>query len=135
MLMIRPLPAAIMCASASCVRTNAPPRFTSTARHQSWPYGAGSPNILGPIVAAQALRILLDLALAPETMAYFGTAKPIERSAVEKAMNRIGRWNRQLTARALDGLGAIPGLAIYGPRDASRRTSLVAFNAASRDPV
>jgi cysteine desulfurase/selenocysteine lyase len=100
-----------------------------------WKYAAGTPNILGTIVSAQALRILLDLALAPETMAYFGTAKPIERSAVEKAMSRIGRWNRQLTARALDGLGAVPGLAIYGPRDASRRTSLVAFNVAGRDPV
>ena len=100
-----------------------------------WKYAAGTPNILGTIVSAQALRILLDLALAPETMAYFGTAKPLERSAVEKAMNRVGRWNRQLTARALDGLGAIPGLAIYGPRDASRRTSLVAFNVAGRDPV
>jgi cysteine desulfurase / selenocysteine lyase len=100
-----------------------------------WKYAAGTPNILGTIVSAQALRILLDLALAPEAMAYFGTAKPIERSAVEKAMSRIGRWNRQLTARALDGLGAVPGLAIYGPRDASRRTSLVAFNVAGRDPV
>jgi cysteine desulfurase/selenocysteine lyase len=100
-----------------------------------WKYAAGTPNILGTIVSAQALRILLDLALAPETMPYFGTAKPIERSAVEKAMSRVGRWNRQLTARALDGLGAIPGLAIYGPRDASRRTSLVAFNVAGRDPV
>jgi cysteine desulfurase/selenocysteine lyase len=100
-----------------------------------WKYAAGTPNILGTIVSAQALRILLDLALAPETMAYFGTAKPLERSAIEKAMNRVGRWNRQLTARALDGLGAIPGLAIYGPRNASRRTSLVAFNVAGRDPV
>jgi cysteine desulfurase / selenocysteine lyase len=100
-----------------------------------WKYAAGTPNILGTIVSAQALRILLDLALAPETLAYFGTAKPIERSAVEKAMSRVSRWNRQLTARALDGLGAIPGLAIYGPRDASRRTSLVAFNVAGRDPV
>ena len=44
-------------------------------------------------------------------------------------------WNSQLTARALDGLGAIPGLTIYGPRDAARRTSLVAFNLAGRDPV
>ena len=31
-------------------------------------------------------------------------------------------------------LGRIPGITIYGPRDASRRTSLVAFNLAGRDP-
>jgi cysteine desulfurase/selenocysteine lyase len=35
----------------------------------------------------------------------------------------------------LAGLGAIGGITIYGPRDAARRTSLVAFNLAGRDPV
>jgi cysteine desulfurase / selenocysteine lyase len=40
-----------------------------------------------------------------------------------------------LTARALDGLGRIPGITIYGPADPARRTSLVAFNLAGRDPV
>jgi Selenocysteine lyase len=45
-------------------------------------------------------------------------------------MNRISQWNQQLTSRALDRLGAIPGLTIYGPREAARRTSLVAFNIA-----
>ena len=44
-------------------------------------------------------------------------------------------WNQQLTGRALDGLGAIGGITIYGPRDPARRTSLVAFNLAGRDPV
>ena len=50
-------------------------------------------------------------------------------------MSRVSRWNSQLTARALDGLGAIPGITIYGPADAARRTSLVAFNLPGRDPV
>jgi cysteine desulfurase / selenocysteine lyase len=40
-----------------------------------------------------------------------------------------------MSARALDGLAAVPGITIYGPRDAARRTSLVAFNLAGRDPV
>jgi cysteine desulfurase / selenocysteine lyase len=40
-----------------------------------------------------------------------------------------------LTNGALDGLGSIPALTIYGPGDAARRTSLVAFNLAGRDPV
>src|SRR6266513_1540339 len=100
-----------------------------------WKYAAGTPNILGAIVSAQALRILLDLALSPDRPAYFGTGKPIERAAVESAMGRVSAWNRQLTSRALDGLGAIPGITIYGPRDPARRTSLVAFNLAGRDPV
>ena len=33
------------------------------------------------------------------------------------------------------GPGDISGLTIYGPRDPARRTSLVAFNLAGRDPV
>jgi selenocysteine lyase/cysteine desulfurase len=31
-----------------------------------WKYAAGTPNILGAIISAQALRILLDLALTPD---------------------------------------------------------------------
>jgi cysteine desulfurase/selenocysteine lyase len=100
-----------------------------------WKYAAGTPNILGAIVSAQALRILLDLALTPDRPTYFGTARPLRRAAVEAAMDRISGWNKQLTSRALDGLGRIPALTIYGQRDAARRTSLVAFNLAGRDPV
>jgi cysteine desulfurase / selenocysteine lyase len=83
----------------------------------------------------RALRLLLDLALTPRRPAYFRTAKPIERVAVTDAMTRICAWNQQLTSRALDGLSTIPGITIYGPRDPARRTSLIAFNLAGRDPV
>jgi cysteine desulfurase / selenocysteine lyase len=100
-----------------------------------WKYAAGTPNILGTIVSAQAVRLLLDLALSPKRPVYFGTGKVIERAAVQEAMGKVAAWNRQLTARALDGLAAIPGITIYGPREAPRRTSLVAFNVAGRDPV
>ena len=100
-----------------------------------WKYAAGTPNILGAIVSAQALRLLLDLALTPQQPAYFGTARPLRRAAIHAAMGRICRWNQQLTSRALTGLDSIPGLVIYGPRDAARRTSLVAFNLTGHDPV
>jgi hypothetical protein len=100
-----------------------------------WKYAAGTPNILGAVVSAQALRVLLDLALTPKRPAYFGTARPVERDAVRDAMNRVAAWNQALTRRALDGLGGIDGITIYGPRDAARRTSLVAFNLAGWDPV
>ena len=100
-----------------------------------WKYAAGTPNILGTVVSAQALRLLLDLALTPRHPVYFGTARPIDRGAVQGAMRRVTAWNQMLTARALDGLAAIPGITIYGPRDAARRTSLVAFNLSGRDPV
>jgi cysteine desulfurase/selenocysteine lyase len=100
-----------------------------------WKYSAGTPNILGAIISAQALRILLDLAMTPGNLTYFQSAKPIERDAVGVAMSRVSAWNHRLTARALDGLRAIPGITIYGPMDPSRRTSLVAFNLAGHDPV
>lgn len=99
-----------------------------------WKYAAGTPNILGAIVSAQALRLLLDLALTPTRARYFGTALPIERGGTRRAMNRIAAWNRRLTARALERLEAVPGLTVHGPGDAARRTSLVAFNVAGHDP-
>jgi cysteine desulfurase/selenocysteine lyase len=99
-----------------------------------WKYAAGTPNILGTIVSAQALRLLLDLALTPNQPTFFRTAKPIERSAVRAGMHRISTWNQELTRRALDGLDAIAGTTIYGPRNPARRTSLVAFNVADQNP-
>jgi cysteine desulfurase/selenocysteine lyase len=100
-----------------------------------WKFAAGTPNILGTIVSAQALRILLDLALSPQRPQHFGTVRTIERATVQAAMQRIGAWNRTLTARALERLAALPGLTIYGPRDAARRSALVAFNVAGRNPI
>jgi cysteine desulfurase/selenocysteine lyase len=100
-----------------------------------WKFAAGTPNILGTIVSAQALRAILDLALTPRRPHFLDTERPIERPAVECAMRRVAAWNRRLTARALERLQAIPGIRIYGPLDPDRRTSLVAFNIAGRDPV
>jgi cysteine desulfurase / selenocysteine lyase len=50
-------------------------------------------------------------------------------------MDSVSAWNRCLTARALEGLRAVPGITIYGPQDPHRRTSLVSFNLAGHDPV
>jgi cysteine desulfurase/selenocysteine lyase len=100
-----------------------------------WKYAAGTPNILGTIVGAQALRLLLDLALTPERPVYFGAERAIAQADVRTAMRRIGEWNRQLTAYALERLATVPGITIYGPRDAARRSALVAFNVAGRNPT
>lgn len=100
-----------------------------------WKYAAGTPNILGTIVAAQAMRLMLDLALSPREPVFFGTARDFGRAAVHESMRRIGAWNRTLTARALERLQAVPGLRVYGPLDAAARTSLAAFNVEGRDPM
>ncbi len=100
-----------------------------------WKYGAGTPNILGTLISAQAMRILLDLALSPRAFSYFGTERAVTHDAVCDAMARVTAWTRHLTAQAIDRLAAIPGLTLYGPRDASRRTALVSFNVDGWDPI
>jgi cysteine desulfurase/selenocysteine lyase len=99
-----------------------------------WKYAAGTPNILGTILSAQALRCMLDLALAPREHRHFLTDRPIERADVKEAMNRITAWTRRLTERALGRLASIRGITLYGPRDPARRTALAAFNVAGRNP-
>lgn len=99
-----------------------------------WKYSAGTPNILGTIVSGQALRLLHDLALDPHAHRLFRGAAPIEQPDTREAMSRIGDHTRRLTARALEVLSRIDGIAIYGPSDVRKRTSLVAFNVKGRSP-
>ena len=68
-----------------------------------WKYAAGTPNILGTIVGAQALRLLLDLALSPQRPVYFEADRAIAQADVRSAMHRIGEWNRQLTCTPSNG--------------------------------
>jgi cysteine desulfurase/selenocysteine lyase len=100
-----------------------------------WKFAAGTPDVLGTIVSAQALRLLLDLALDPARHRWFGTAAPIEPGAVSSATGRVADWNRMLTAHALDRMAGVPGIVIHGPRDPARRTALVAFNVAGHSPM
>ena len=50
-----------------------------------WKHAAGTPNILGAIASAQAVRILVDLALTPDRPVYFGTAKPLAPASARTA--------------------------------------------------
>jgi cysteine desulfurase / selenocysteine lyase len=100
-----------------------------------WKYTAGTPNILATITSAQALRLLLDLALTPNHPTHYRTTKPIHPTTVHTAMTRIATWNRHLTNRALNQLDRIPGITIYGPPDPTRRTSLIAFNLTGHHPT
>ena len=93
-----------------------------------WKYAAGTPDILGVIVSAQALRLLVDLVLPT---AFFQGTSPLPRVAIEEAMTRIGAHTANLTARCMAGLSEIKGLRVYGPE---QRTPLVAFNVAGLSP-
>jgi cysteine desulfurase / selenocysteine lyase len=99
-----------------------------------WKFAAGTPNILGTIVSAQALRLMLDLALHPDAYRYFRSEREITPDAVSEAMTTITQHTRLLTQRALDAIGSLNGVTIYGPADAARRASLVAFNVAGWNP-
>jgi len=100
-----------------------------------WKFAAGTPNILGTIISAQAIRLVLDLTLHPHHHEYFRTRKAIEPRDVEEAMKKITAYCRHLTATALENLREVEDIVIYGPKDAARRTPLVAFNVAGWNPL
>ncbi len=93
-----------------------------------WKYAAGTPNILGTIVSAQALRLLTDLVNVAGTTRYFDSPEPLPRSAVERTMAAVSAHTRALTGATLAHLRDIDGLRVYGPLDPRARTALAAFN-------
>ncbi len=99
-----------------------------------WKFAAGTPNILGTIASAQALRLILDLALHPATYHYFGSERAIAADDIASAMASIREHARLLVSYALDRLARLPGVTIYGPTSAERRASLVAFNVSGWSP-
>src|SRR5690348_6275023 len=80
MLMIRPLPAGIICASASWVRTNAPPKFTSIACHHS----AGRACQAGPIGPLMP-ALLTRMSTVPSLSRSSATAAAVARRSVTSA--------------------------------------------------
>ncbi len=98
-----------------------------------WKYTAGTPNVLGVIASAQALRLLVDLALDPAEP-WFGSPRPLARPSVEAAMDLVQAHVRRLTDGALDRMSQLPRLRVYGPGPGVRRSPLLAFNVADRDP-
>ncbi|BCJ39868.1 aminotransferase class V-fold PLP-dependent enzyme [Actinoplanes ianthinogenes] len=99
-----------------------------------WKYAAGTPNVLGVIVSAQALRLLADL-VVPASRGYFRSNRPLPRSTIEETMRRVGSHTRDLTARALDAVRHIDGLILHGPDHAADRAPLIAFNLVGRSPA
>jgi len=99
-----------------------------------WKFTAGTPNILGTILASEALRLLVDFSINPGKYKYFMTDKKLERDDVKLAMNNIEDHEKTLVAKAIKILGVIPLLTIYGPKNPENRTSLIAFNYAGKTP-
>lgn len=77
---------------------------SSTWNELPWKFEAGTPNIAGAVGFGAALDYLSRL-----------------------GMREVREHERQLTAYALEALGEVPHLKIYGPTDPARRGSVVAF--------
>ena len=92
-----------------------------------WKFTAGTPNILGTILSAQAIRLLMDFSLNAGEFNYFMTDKKLETSDIKKAMGNIESHGNDLIGKALEILEEVPSLKTYGPKNPANRTSLVAF--------
>jgi len=99
-----------------------------------WKFTAGTPNILGTILSAQAIRLLMDFSLNPGKQKYFLTDKKLEKSEVAEAMKNVEDQERILVTEALRILGEIPSLKIHGPKNPERRTSLISFTCNNKSP-
>lgn len=99
-----------------------------------WKYTAGTPNILGTIMAAQTIRLLMDFSLNPGKHVYYLQDKPLTRPIVKQAMDNIDAHEHVLITEALNLLGDIPEVTVYGPKDPALRTALIAFNHKNLSP-
>lgn len=93
-----------------------------------WRFTAGTPNIIGTILAGEVVDLLVDIVLGDK----FKNLSYIERK--ENAMISIQIYERILTQYLLDELTSINGVTVYGPKDASKKTSVVGFNIKGQDP-
>jgi cysteine desulfurase/selenocysteine lyase len=97
-----------------------------------WKYAAGTPNILGVIASAQALRLLVDL--VDGSPMWFKSAQPLPFDLVASVMERVRRHCAELTQLALREMQSIDGLTTYGPPLGRPRSPLLAFNVDGLDP-
>jgi cysteine desulfurase / selenocysteine lyase len=100
-----------------------------------WKFCAGTPNIIGTILAAQAVRLLVDFVIDPNRRIYFHSPLELTHEVASRAMKRVNQHLVSLTSRALERMMDIPNIEIYGPKEVYNRTSLVAFNIHGQDPM
>lgn len=99
-----------------------------------WKFSAGTPNILGVIVSAHALRLAIDLVGADPTRTWFRSADPVPQPIAAATMARIAAHTATLTSRAMTALSGIPGLRMHGIPLGGQRAPLVAFTIAGHSP-
>lgn len=95
-----------------------------------WKFTAGTPNILGSIIAGEATEFLVDIVLGKHERKSYGDISELHlrRDDIKRAMALIEEYEQKLSKYLIDELSTIEGITIYGPKDPKRRTSLVSFN-------
>jgi cysteine desulfurase/selenocysteine lyase len=100
-----------------------------------WKFTAGTPNILGTIIAGKTIELLIDMVLGREGRNYGEVSERLpERDDIREAMTKIERYERELGGLLLEGLAGIGKLKVYGPKEPSRRTCLASFNVDGMTP-
>jgi cysteine desulfurase/selenocysteine lyase len=87
-----------------------------------WRFTAGTPNIMGSILAGEVTELIPDLVLGSSA----NTGFSLERK--NRAMDQIQRYEQRLTQFLIDELTAIRGVTVYGSKDARRKTPVISFN-------
>ncbi len=98
-----------------------------------WKYAAGTPNILGVIASAQALRLIIDFVSGGRAQ-WFGNDRAIPQSVVTSTMARVSRHTSAVTDQARRLLSRVDGLTVYGPGAGQARSPLLSFNVSGIDP-
>lgn len=93
-----------------------------------WKFTAGTPNILGTIIAGEATKFLVELGIGEDKDFIEIRRAHMKRHRVKKAMDNISNHGVKLGKCLIDGLTEIPDLTLYGPTNAKKKTSLTAFN-------
>lgn len=94
-----------------------------------WKFTAGTPNIIGTILAGEVTELIVDIVLGEK----FDNGSKEERK--QKAMELIQEYEKELAQYLINELTSIEGVTVYGPKDVSRRTAVVAFNIEGQDPM
>jgi cysteine desulfurase / selenocysteine lyase len=101
-----------------------------------WKFTAGTPNIMGTVMAGEATEFLVDSVLGEHKELNHRTIHPLyERGQINKAMQLVANYEEEMGGYLLNELSGIGGLTIYGPKDRAKRTALVSFTIQGKDPM
>lgn len=102
-----------------------------------WRFTAGTPNILGTIMASKASEFLVRMVLGENIISLDGDEEQplLPRSDIYRAMSLVEQYEKGMSSYLIERLSSINGLTIYGPRDPEKRLAVVSFNIKGKDPV